>query len=343
MSERAGPTPEAQRPLAEAAAWRIRLADAGVESSPEFEGWLAADESHLDAWRQVEAPWTLLGEQANSPALVARRRAALARAEKASRRWQLRQPTWRRLAAAAILLLALGAGGLGGMFWYETQPQRFATELGERRSVVLTDGSRISLDSGTDLRVRYTDSARQLELRRGQARFDVAHDPMRPFSVRAGAQTVIAVGTAFNVDLLGEDLRVTLIEGRVRVVEHAPRSGVNARRSLSREYTLEAGQQLVAKNAAAPVVAPANVTRAVAWERGQIDFADESLASVAERVARYSDRRIVIADEDVGEMRLSGVVNTGDVADFVDLVTSYLPVEAVTRENGDIELRERAI
>lgn len=334
------PTSDADQRLTEAAAWRVRLTEAGVETSLEFEAWLAADEANLDAWAKVDTPWALLGEHANSPALVARRREALARAERASARLRDQGSMWRRLAAAAFLVVVLGASSVSGIFWINAQPRTYATEFGERRSIVLADGSRISLDSATEVRVRYTEDARRLELRRGQARFDVAHDAGRPFSVRARNRTVIALGTVFNVDLLGSEVLVTLIEGRVAVREDAARGEEGAQRP-SREYTLTAGQQLIAPLEIEPTIEPANITRAIAWERGQIDFADEELARVAARVSRYTTQRIVIADPEVRSMRLSGVVNTGDLSDFVDLVTAYLPVEAVRLQNGDTEFHRR--
>ncbi len=342
MNAGSSPGSETDDVLVAAAAWRLRLAEAGVETCPEFEDWLAADEAHLDAWRKVETPWALLGEHANAPALVARRRAALARAEAASRRLQGLWPMWRRIAAAAVLVLGLAGSGMGFASWLKTQPQRYETALGERRSIELADGSRISLDSASDVRVRYTEDARRLELRRGQARFDVAHDAARPFSVRARGQSVIALGTVFNIDLLGDEMRVTLIEGRVRVIE----AGVSRERlhvDQPREIVLAPGQQLTAAAEAAPSVRSENLTRVTAWERGQIDFADEDLAHVAARFNRYTSRRIVIADQTVADMRLSGVVSTGDIANFVDMVTTYLPVDAVLKENGDVELRRRPI
>jgi transmembrane sensor len=341
MSGDAPSVPDVDTALSEAAAWRIRLAEAGVETSPDFEGWLAASETNLAAWRRIQAPWRLLGEHASAPPLVERRREALARAERASRATRQSWSNWRRFAAVALVALALGGAGVGGFLWLNGQPQRFATELGERRSVLLSDGSRVSLDSASQVLVRYAADARRLELVTGQARFDVAHDAARPFSVRARGHTVIALGTAFNIDLMGEALRVTLIEGSATVVEGEAADRARASERGQR-VVLGAGQQLIAAPDAVAMVEPVSINRAIAWERGQIDFADEELGDVAARVSRYTTRQVVITDPDLRAMRLSGVVNTGELADFIDLVTTYLPVEAVAREDGDVELRRRA-
>src|SRR5262249_2994594 len=93
----------------------------------------------------------------------------------------------------------------------------YRTGFGERRFWRLAGGSRLSLDAQTAVKVQYSSDFRALRLLRGQARFDVAHDARRPFQVQAGDRAVLATGTAFNVDLLGDQLYVTLLEGHVKV------------------------------------------------------------------------------------------------------------------------------
>lgn len=326
--------PDRARALQDASAWRVRLNESNSESSLAFEAWLSESPAHRDAWEAVQAPWELLGEHASNTELVALRRGALARAHRASR-GRVSPPFWRRMAAAAALVLVIGAGAMAAFFWSQTMPAVYATQMGERRSIELADGSRISLDSSSEVAVRYTDDARLLELRRGQARFDVTHDVARPFSVRAGGQAIVAVGTSFNVDVSGPDLLVTLIEGRLRIVPQ-PRADQDSRRV--REISMTAGQQLDVPHLQPPVVRSVEAARAVAWERGQIDFVDEPLGEVARRVNFYSTRQIVITDPAVASMQLSGVVDTGDVDDFADLVSHYLPVRAETRADGDVVL-----
>ncbi len=184
--------------LGEAAAWRVRLTELGSVSTPKFEAWLAAPGS-AEAWHQVAGPWDYLGALAGDPELLAARRTGLADAKRASLRnhpaalWRL-GARW----AAALLLVALT--GWGAITWLQA-PVEYGTDFGERRVVTLSDGSRMSLDSNSKVAVAYSRTARELHLWRGQARFDVAHDVERPFSVVAGDRKVIATGTAFNIDL----------------------------------------------------------------------------------------------------------------------------------------------
>jgi transmembrane sensor len=102
---------------------------------------------------------------------------------------------------------------------------------------------------------------------------------------------------------------------------------------------LRAGQQLKAAPAGTPEIAPANIQRVTAWTTGQLMFDNEPLASVVERVNRYGGTQIVIADSRVGDMKISGVFNAGDAAGFVEIVTHYLPVKAVSEGPNTIALQ----
>jgi len=322
---------QAMRRLAEAAAWRVRLAEDDLETSEAFEAWMA-DPANEAAWDQVQAPWREVGEKATSPQLMALRAGALGRARRQGSR--VATPWFSRQIAAGLAAFVVLGAGVGGSYWLATQPQVYRTTLGERRVIPLADGSKVSLDSGSEIRIRYTKEARKLVLVSGQARFDVAHDVQRPFSVTARNQTVVATGTAFNVDLLGPKVLVTLIEGHVVVLPARP----TAHPKRAPVVELKAGQELISAPATPPQVVQASLDRTTAWESGQLAFKDEPLASVAERVSRYAAEPIVVAPDAAG-LRVSGVFKAGDVDTFVDVVTHYLPVRAANGENGRIVLQ----
>src|SRR5262249_12215346 len=158
-----------------------------------FEAWLA-EPGNAEAWDEVQEGWARVGEEAQSPELLALRRDALSRVHAHNRaRWlgsdRLR---W----AAALVALLMGAALIAGLLqWRTARPDVYETALGERRGITLVDGSRISLDAASRLTVRYTEALRRLELERGQARFDVARDAARPFVVGARGRSVVATGT----------------------------------------------------------------------------------------------------------------------------------------------------
>lgn len=323
--------------LTEAAAWRVRLSETGVASTTEFERWLEMPGSRT-AWNQLSRSWDCFDQLAQTPDMMAARRAALADAREAANRTAAHRTI--RLVGAIAALLLVAVLGVSGYRWF-TSPLDYRTAIGERRIVTLSDGSKLSLDSDSEVTVRYAAHARSLELLRGQARFDVAHDRSRPFSVVAGSQKVIATGTAFNIDMAGSRVLVTLIEGHVVVL---PSDGDEDGAAHDRRHVIElrAGQQLTAGAATPPQIAPANIQRVTAWTIGQLIFDDEPLSSVVAKVNRYGGTRIVITDPAVGAMKISGVFNAGDVAGFVGIVTRYLPVKAVSSDSSTIALESTA-
>jgi len=344
------------RRLAEASAWRVALFEADLETNEGFEAWLAADPRHLEAWRQVSASWDRFGDEAMEPELIVARRDALERARRHRQRRVAGAGAWSgvwngtgmRIAAALVLVVALGVG-VGFGLWRMDQPDVYRTALGERRTITLADGSHVTLDSNSELRVKLRPKARALELLSGQARFEVAHDTSRPFTVRARDKTVVATGTSFNVDLFGSSVIVTLIEGRVSILQEALRSPPPfvAQPPAPVVARLVPGEQLVAPqpveaNLAAPlppvVLEKVSLDRATAWESGQLVFDNEPLSAVVQRVGRYSDHPLV-ADRDTAALRLSGVFNAGDIPTFLDAVQRALPVAAETGEDGVMHLR----
>jgi transmembrane sensor len=326
--------------LTQAATWRVRLAENDLDGCPELSAWLAADTRNADAWRRVQEDWALFGEQASSPELLQLRSRALAHAREAGQgRWvrSRRFAIAHRLAiAAGILILAVG-----GLFVWMRQPDVYATGAGERRVVTLADGSQVALDSRSEVSVRYSAQARELTLTKGQARFDVAHDIERPFSVTADGHKVIATGTSFNVDLFGPSLLVTLIEGRV-VVSSTPQlvDPGQVDTSLAR-ITLDVGEQVVFTRQAPPKVARVNLGQASAWENGEVMSDNDSLASIVERINRYAQHPVVIGDDQTAELRISGVFHTGDVEGFVNTIAAYLPVRAQQEADGTTRLTHR--
>lgn len=346
--------------LEQAAALRIKLAESPGEDA-ELRAWLAQDPSHAQAWRAVQRPWAFLGEQSTSPPMIRLRRTALAHAHNALRSNWLRARFSRspaRLATAATLVLALGASWL----WWHSRPDVYSTGAGERRTVRLSDGSRLTMDASTEVTVRYTSDARTLVLVKGQARFDVAHNPQRPFTVTADGRKVVATGTAFDVNVMGPKLMVTLLKGHVVVLPqnasvrpfivpapgNPPGSGpkmadvaVTGIPPNWSRIALDPGEQLVMADGAAPRVKRVDVQGITAWERGEVIFKNERLADVIQRMNRYLPQPIVVGDSRSADLRISGVFREDDVNGFVSTVVSYLPLQAHEDADGSVVLTYR--
>lgn len=327
----------AEAPRREAATWRMRIEETPeLAHSTEFLTWLE-DPQNREAFAQVSATWDAFDHHLASPGLIAIRRDALKRARRASLRPFL--PARRRLGAmAAALVLSVAGGVAGWQMWFA--PTEYSTGIGERRAITLEDGSRISLDSDTAVAVRYSEEERSLELERGRARFDVKHDIARPFTVTAGRETVVAVGTSFDVERLGQKVLVTLIEGRV-VVQSAQGLVSSLSAPPTKPVALAAGQQLVAARDVAPAVKKADLPIATAWEAGRLILNNETLAEAVERVNRYTNKPLRV-DPEVAGLRVSGVFNAGDVSSFVEAITSYFPVQAGVSWDNRIVLEKRS-
>ena len=351
---------------AEAAAWHVRFENGEVdESDSAYLDWLAAAPEHRDAMARAQAVSYLFAGQAAAPEIVKMRRDALHRsARTAAGRWAVFRLGGKRWAAAGLAACAVAlivapiayqtASGPDPAETIVAAAQSYETGIAETRTVTLADNSRVSLDATTQIEVAYGPEARDIELLRGQAHFDVAHDPMRPFRVTAGDQTVIATGTAFNVEMVGDQVLVTLLEGEVVVRETAPSGGENTPEAPDvvapervPSITLSPGQQLSARRRAdaAPSVPmvdeTANLEKANAWRQGRVFLDGDSLGSAVARMNRYSRIRISVADDALEELRMSGVFNAGDTDAFIEAVESYFPVDAHRLSASSIELRAR--
>jgi len=328
----------------EAAFWfaRLRSDELGEEDRARFSRWLAADPAHVSAYADYQGLWSDLDEVAASGTILAMRREALKAAERPRR---APRPRWIPMGAiAAGIAMAL----MGG--WVLTQapalvpqavsssPATYRTEVGERSSITLADGSVVQLNTDSVLEVDFVDGRRGLKLVRGQALFEVAHDRNRPFVVQAGGQQITALGTAFDVHVEAGETRVTLIEGRIEV----KRVNGTALFPVAPEVRrLTAGEELVAIEARPFVVRVADVEKAVSWREGRVVFSDEPLAQVVEEINRYSTRKVVLGDGDLGEMRVSGVFRPGSADRFVAALEIGFPVEAELDERRNVVVLTR--
>ena len=318
----------------QAALWCVRLADDDLTlaEQAQLQAWFEADEAHRGLLDDAVVAWRAVEEQASRPGMIALRGEALEDLRRAQRgRWarpDRRPALWTALAASLVVAVAAGVA------WKASLPDVYRTTEGERRIVELADGSRVSLDSATVLKVKYESGRRRLWLDSGRAKFSVAKDPLRPFSVAAGDKLVVATGTVFSVERLTGQMRVVLYEGHVAVLDDKTGradtavpvkiGGAPADRLLTPDHEL-----VTSTKTDATVVSQLDPVRARAWENGQLVFQDEPMDLAVERVNRYARDKLRIGDPGVGRLRISGVFTSGDTGAFVDGVTAVLPVHAV--------------
>lgn len=319
--------------------WRQRMNgdDWSADDDADLEVWLQSDSRHPLAFECSGQVWSFFDQHATSPEALSAHRALLGRVERQARgRWNgpaavFRMPSRRVAAAVAAAVVVIA----GGSWFVAAQGQVYQSGMGERRVVLLKDGSTLSLDALTRVSVRYSKDARRLTLQRGQARFDVAHDPSRPFTVAARDRTVVATGTAFNIDIIAPEVRVTLIEGKVLVLSKPSAIPLLPAPRPVKPVELRAGQTLITPADASPQrVQAADIEKTTAWQHGKLDFENEPLGEAVERINRYTDRKIRIADARAAAVPLNGAFDAGDVDGFIEALGGVLPVRAIQGPDG---------
>lgn len=319
MSLSTVPTDQARR---EATEWFARLnkRDVPLAEMQAWKLWLDAP-GNKAAYDEVDAFWRKSEALKDDPDIKAAVADALGRAAPPAAK-----PRRRGFAAAlAVGVVAVIAGGYA--LW---APKVYSTGVGEQRTIQLADGSTVVLDTDSQVAVRLTGARRDIRLGRGQALFDVAHDGRRPFVVTAGATSVTALGTRFDVRREASGATVTLVRGSVEV-----RQGSAA--EAPQVWRLTPGQR-VATQASAPRPSPVDVDTATSWASGRLVFHAVPLRAAVAEFNRYERQKIEVADGPVGDELISGVFAVGDSETFVGSIADLHDL-AVVRSDKDGTVR----
>ncbi|WP_299006059.1 FecR domain-containing protein [uncultured Caulobacter sp.] len=345
MSQESFPSAAASREE-QAGEWCVRLSEGSldVQAQAAFEHWRTADPANTVALDRALRVWSGLQEIGNEPEVIAQRAAALEAMRRANQERWGKRPS-RRWAHPLALAASLIAVIMIGATWLAMRPQVYTSAVGERRVVQLADGSRLSLDADSWVSVDLRDQSRILKLLKGRAKFDVAHDPQRPFAVEAAGRTAIATGTAFSVEVVNRRLQVIVYQGSVVVAPGQARDRrdllATKARPGSGTTSLSPGQQLSAsEDGGGPTrVSSADAARSLVWETGQLDFVDEPLEAAVTRMNRYSAKKLVIGDEAARSLPINGVFNAGDSAAFVEAIVAAYPIRTERSGTGETVLR----
>lgn len=281
----------------EAASWLARLQsgrDSDIENK--FRRWRDADPRHAEAFDRVHRSYEQAGLLRHSPAAVSGKQGRA-----------IGKPEWKprpALAAAAALAVLVPVGlllvGRNPLALGSTEVMMLATSVGEIKSVKLSDGSKVILDTASSVEVEVGRSARKARLKSGRVRFEVA-DAARPFVVDAGSATVSTDGGVVDVQLAGEQSRVVVLAG-TSDVRRRTQQGSDA-------LMVEAGQAVTAD--AAGLAQKESVPYAPDWTRGMLQFDGTPIAQAIALANRYSNQHIVI-DRDLDQLRVTGAFRAGD-------------------------------
>lgn len=301
----------------EAADWLLRNGDPlqPVAEKAQFRQWLADPEN----CRTYQAAERLLGDARTAiqsdPALRNLKAAPRSLAKPAATSMVL-------LASAITAFLALDG------------PMRLQADAiagtAEMPVLTLEDGSTVQLNASSAIAIDFDGKQRNIRLLRGQAFFQVAHAPERPFTVEAGKTRVTALGTAFDVRYGAADTEVTVTENAV-LVELNDTNPSSLRVSQGEQATYD-------RDSGKTDIQPFDGAVALAWQRGQIAVENAPLAYVIEEMSRHFPGRIVVAGQALAQRRVSGTITVSDTGAALSFIRQALGVK-VTRIGPLIVIR----
>ena len=334
---------------AEAAVWISRL-DAGVPSASDlaaFEAWKAQGPHHRDAADRLGGLWSdldLLGQLAPPASAVSMG------SRRSPPRGSLRpyRPTfrWAAIAAGLVIVVALAMTSASLL---RPPTDIYETAVGAQRTVNLADGSSIQLNTNSRLEVRYSRRARDLKLVRGEAFFEVAPNPRRPFSVYTQDGVVRAVGTAFVVRLRGDRVEVTVTKGTVELasftrppaavpLDRAERWPRHPLATVSAVAGAVETAVIVEDKVESRALQPPEVTRRMAWRQGMLAFEGEPLSEVVAEVSRYTNMEIEIADPALKSLKVVGYFNVGEVEPMLEALEASFGVRVERPDGSHVRL-----
>jgi transmembrane sensor len=303
----------AQRPNEEiwerALDFLLRVHDAPDDPAAlaERDAWLAESEEHARAYRRAEQVWRLAGalrppQQADVMGPAHEARAPDAARPKLRVR-QFRRRGWRGAAAIAAVVAVCFLAFEGPTLWLDLISD-YVTGAGQNREVVLSDGSMATLNGDSAVAINYDASSRGVTILAGETFFNVKPDKKRPFLVRAEALTVASLGTAFDVCVGSDALRIAVQEGTVRVQYEGPKHI---------DIMLAAGDRLAIDRASGTVTQnKIAVAQVASWRTGQLIVDGATITEVVDEIRRYHRGLILLRGKTLASRKVTGIYNLHD-------------------------------
>ncbi|MGU3576534.1 FecR family protein [Brucellaceae bacterium C25G] len=290
----------------EALEWFARMKDEQISTGDKhaFMKWIKISPSHADAYKRAEMLWERFD-------IIKPEYNRMRKTRSLSRRDLL-------LSSLGFAIIMPGAYVLTkSMFWTD-----YTTDVGERKTFTLPDGSLVELGSYSALSFDYTPSRRHLTLHRGQGFFSVAPDANRPFIVDAGAGTTKALGTQFDIKRDNNSVTVTVIENRVEVY-------------LKPDQPTEMGEGWQISYSSDVIGRPreADIATVQAWRKDRIIFEDVPLRVVLKELERYRTGKIILLDDTIGEIPVTAVFESKDSLRALEAIAATLSIR-VLNPNG---------
>lgn len=319
---------------------RLRAPDATDADRSAHGDWLAADERHELGYACIERQWLELEGLRHWGQAELRR---LGHKSRTPSTRNMRLAVAGAMAAAAALACIAVWWGMTAAPVMAEEALRIVTQKTEQRHMMLGDGSRVHVNTASDLEVRYRRHLREVVVNTGEGLFDVDHRADRPFVVRTGHHSVIAVGTRFAVRRKNDgEWAVTVIEGRVVVVPGRPASPEEFAELLSAAPSGRFGQSVILGpdeqlhiDGTGQIVAEqeTDALAAIGWQTGMLKFRQTPLREVAREISRYTLGEVRVADN-VPDHPVTGIIHIRNLQTMVGYLTEVVPVTPVESGAG---------
>lgn len=336
-----------------AAGWLAKL-DGGELSGDDraaLRQWLSEDPEHGKVLRSYCSMWSEMDSLLNRIPVASDRPGRTPAAGYFSRPRVLAALAFGACVIALGALLAVGLKVDDHAPATASSESLYITGVGMQRLVRLSDGSTVHLNTNSIIGVQYSESRRSIKLLQGEAKFNVAHDPGRPFVVQANTSVVKAVGTEFVVRLTSDSIVVTVTDGRVQLSKRpeTPAADAGVRQSPKEESTsaevvlVGAGEEAtISQQDGTTLSAPRKVsteelTRQLSWLDGELKFDNARLEDVVAEINRYVPNRILIEDGELRDVRISGRFKIGDSEAMFDAIETSFDVQM--RQEKDSTVR----
>ncbi len=326
----------------EASLWLVRLDNGNLsrQAKKDFKAWLAADTRHLaalkamaDVWSDMDEVLSMITDEGSSENISL---------------WPILTPVFKPL------MLAASVSFIAVLLWLTVpegvQKNSYATVIGQQLDTRFDDGSIIHLNTNTIIETEFSKDKRIIKLIQGEALFEVAHDPNRPFIVYAGDRLVQAIGTKFVVHLKSENIQVTVTDGKVKMSKVAINTALSDIKELKNTEAQEddvfiaKGEKAFANNNQKPTlthIKAENLQRELSWLDGKIIFDNETLFDVIEEINRYLDITIVLKDPSLHTLRMSGRFDLGDSEALIEAIELSFNIQAQRIDSNKILLTKK--
>ena len=221
-------------------------------------------------------------------------------------------------------------------------PVLYETAVGRTDVVSLRDGSIVKLNTATRIQVEITETRRNVTLLEGEAYFEVAHDEDMTFIVSAGRTVIQALGTAFSVSKLADQIEVTVTEGLVQVKQHEE-PGQNSNEGLIEPLLLRAGQMMQVNRPGGQEVQEleaAELARTLLWQQKMLAFDGNTLQQVIDEFSRYTSLNLTIADAETASIRVGGYFRSDDIAGLLTSLEDNFAISVEQVAANTFELRK---